>query len=437
MWQAFPLLDNDSHLLLRYFTCRASYLESELIDEGKMSMTSRERILAALRHQEPDRLPIDLGGTESSGIHGIAYNRLKKFLGLANGRAQIFDLSQMIVKVESAVLDAVGADAVPLLREPKQWKRWQLMDGSPCEIPQRADVRIADSGEWQLWDADICVARCPVGSYYLDTCYHPLAKASSPTDIEAGLAHLRRFDWPSYCDESFADMRRKAQALRAGSQRAIVGNLWVHVFAAGQILRGFENFMSDLLWNKKLVHALLGRLVDCYEERVREYVAAVGEYCDLILVNDDLGTQQGLQISPQLYREMIKPYHARLWGLIKRLSGKPLLLHSCGSIYELIPDLIELGVDALNPVQVSAAQMDTARLKKEFGRELTFWGGGCDTQRILPFGTPADVAQEVRRRCADLAAGGGFIFCQVHNIQPTVPPENIMAMYETVHQLSG
>jgi len=397
---------------------------------NKNTMTSRERIEAALAHRETDRIPVDLGASESSGIHGIAYNRLKGFLGLKGGRTQIYDLSQMIAKVEPAVLGLVGADAVPLLIEPRAWKPWRLQDGSPCEMPAKANLRNTAGGGMELMAEDgTLVAVCPPGSYYFDTCHHALANVNSPADIEAGLAHLKSFDWPSFFDEDYADLRRKARELYEKTDRAIVGNLWVHVLAAGQILRGFENFMIDLLADKPLAHALMGRLVDCYEERVRRYVEAVGEYCTIIQVNDDLGAQNGPQLAPETYREMIKPYHARLWGLIKKLSGKPLLLHSCGSIYKLIPDLIEIGVDAINPVQVRAADMDTKKLKSEFGKDLTFWGGGCDTQQILGNGTPEDVKEEVRRRCADLAPGGGFVFCQVHNIQPNITPENIMAMY--------
>ena len=400
-------------------------------------MTSRERIRAALAHREPDRIPVDLGASESSGIHGIAYNNLKQALGITGGRTQIYDLSQMIAKVQVEVLDRVGADVFPLLIEPRRWQPWELMDGSACEVPAGADLRRTPRGGVELWADDIRVAVCPPGSYYLDTCYHPLEKAATPADIEAGLAHLRSFDWPAFNDEDYADLRARAQALRESSDRAIVGGLWVHVFAAGQILRGFENFMVDLLADKPLAHALMGRLVDCYAERVERYVAAVGEFCDVIQVNDDLGTQNGLQVSLGTYREMVKPYHARLWRQIKELSGKPLLLHSCGSIYEVIPDLIEMGVDAINPVQVAAANMDSAKLKREFGRDLTFWGGGCDTQAVLERGTPAEVREEVKRRCGDLAPGGGFVFCQVHNIQPTITPKNIMAMYETVRELRG
>jgi uroporphyrinogen decarboxylase len=392
-------------------------------------MTGRERIEAALNHRAADRIPVDLGASESTGIHGIAYNRYKKFLGIQGGRTQIYDLSQMIAKVEPSVLDQSGADAVPLLIEPRAWKQWRLPDGTQCEMPAGANLRSGEKGTELLADDGTVIATCPAGSYYFDTCFHPLAGAASPADIEAGLAHLESFDWPSFCDEDYDDLRQKARGLYEKTGRAIVGNLWVHVFAAGQILRGFENFMMDLLADKPLAHAMMGRLVDCYEERVRRYVEAVGEYCSVIQVNDDLGTQNGPQISPETYCEMIKPYHTRLWGMIKSLSGKPLLLHSCGSIYDLIPDLIEAGVDAINPVQVRAANMDSGKLKREFGKDLVFWGGGCDTQQVLGNGTPAEVGEEVRRRCADLAAGGGFVFCQVHNIQPNVPPENIAAMY--------
>ncbi len=397
-------------------------------------MTSRARVAAALNHCTPDRIPVDLGASESSGIHAIAYHRLRARLGLPPGRARVYDLSQLIVKVEPDVLDRVGADALPLLIEPREWQPWRLADGTACEMPARAALR-SQGGVLELLAPDgTVVARCPAGSYYLDTCAHPLADAQSPADIEAGLAHLQSFDWPAFNDEDFADLGRKARHLHDTTDRAIVGNLWVHVFAAGQVLRGFERFMMDLVADKPLAHALMGRLVDCYAERVSRYLAAVGDCCTIIQVNDDLGTQSGLQLSPATYREMVKPYHARLWGQVKRLSGKPLLLHSCGSIYDLLPDLIELGVDAINPVQVAAANMDSAKLKREFGADLTFWGGGCDTQTVLERGTPAQVKEEVRRRCGDLAPGGGFVFCQVHNIQPRVPPENVVAMYEAVRE---
>ncbi len=397
-------------------------------------MTSRERIAAALRHEQPDRVPVDLGASESSGIMGVAYNRLKRYLGL-DGRTQIYDIGQMIAKVEEPVLDLLSADAMALLIEPRQWRPWTLQDGSPGEVPAGLEISAREGGWAILRDDGVPAALCPEGGFYFDPVNPPLAGAERPQDIEAGIDHFVNFDWPGYMDETYAELGAKARCLHEETDRYIVANLWVHVFAAGQILRGFENFMMDLAADKPLAHHLMGRLVDCYAERVARYVAAVGPHVDIIQVNDDLGAQNGPQLSPDLYREMVKPYHARLWAMVKDLSGKPLLLHSCGSIHALLPDLIEIGVDAINPVQVSAANMDGALLKREFGRDLTFWGGGCDTQRVLGSGTPDEVRAEVRHRVEQFADGGGFVFCQVHNIQHDVPPENVMAMYEALSEL--
>ncbi|MFC1716675.1 uroporphyrinogen decarboxylase family protein [Candidatus Poribacteria bacterium] len=394
-------------------------------------MNSRNRILTALEHREPDRVPVDLGGTESSGITGVAYNRLKKHLNLS-GRTQIYDISQMICKVEWPVVESVASDAVPLLMEPRAWKPWTLQDGSPAEIPARVGLRRMDDGEVVQFSADgRVVARSTSSGYYLDGVSPPLADARSTADIEA-YKHFKDFDWPDYIDETYEDLNHKARELHQETDYLIVGNLWVHILAAGQILRGFANFMMDLIANQELAHCLMENLMNVYMERVSRYAEAVGEYVQVIEVNDDLGTQFGPQLSPDLYRKMIKPYHKKLWEYIKEKTGCYLLLHSCGSVYDFIPDFIEMGIDALNPVQVSARNMDTARLKREFGSEISFWGGGCDTQRVLPFGTPDEVEEEVKRRIDDLAPGGGFVFTQVHNIQPDVPPENIMAMYKAL-----
>jgi len=395
-------------------------------------MTSRERVVAALNHRESDRVPVDLGGTDSSGIMGIAYNRLKQGLGLSTP-TQVYDVMQMIAKVEPAVLEAVEADAMPVLLEPRRWKPWRLQDGSGAEIPAGVHLKELAGGELlQLADDGTVIGRCPPGGLYIEPVCHPLEQAGTVQDIDASGPHFASFDWPGHADETFEDLEGKARRLYEETSYAIVGNLCVHLFAAGQSLRGFENFMVDLAADKPMAHRLLERQLEAYLPRIERYCRAVGPYVQVILVNDDLGTQSGPQISPALYREMIKPYHRKLWRTIKEKSGKPLLLHSCGSVVELIPDLIELGIDSLNPIQVSAEGMDTRKLKKEFGRDLTFWGGGCDTQRILPHGSVQEVKDEVRRRIDDLAPGGGFVFCQVHNILADVPVENILAMYEAV-----
>jgi uroporphyrinogen decarboxylase len=179
-------------------------------------------------------------------------------------------------------------------------------------------------------------------------------------------------------------------------------------------------------------------IAELHMEEFEHYIAALGPYLDVICVADDLGTQQGPQLDPDMWRRLVKPPMQKLYGFMKaRMKHAKLFLHSCGSVYDLIPDLIEMGVDILNPVQVSAANMDSAKLKAEFGKDLVFWGGGCDTQTILPLGTPPQVREEVARRIGDLAPGGGFVFAQVHNIQPDVPPENMVAMWETALERGG
>ncbi len=350
----------------------------------------------------------------------------------------MYDLAQLIVLVEEEVLKIIGADAVPLIIGPRKWKDWEFEKGEKVAIPEKANLVKLENGDTVILSPDgNILSRLPKGGYYFDTVFHPLEKANSLQDIRGAMRFLQTFDWPDYCDEDYADLKIKAEKLYNETDFAIVGNLLVHVLAAAQELRGFGNFMVDVLANKKFVNELLEKLVEAYLPRIDKYIDAVGPYLSVIEVNDDLGTQTGLQMKPEVYREMIKPHHKKLWEYIKGKSGgKPLLLHSCGSIYELIPDIIEIGIDAINPVQVSAAQMDTARLKKEYGKYLTFWGGGCDTQEVLPRGSAIDVRKEVRKRINDLRGRGGFVFCQVHNIQPDVGVENILAMYREVGTLN-
>jgi uroporphyrinogen decarboxylase len=197
-------------------------------------------------------------------------------------------------------------------------------------------------------------------------------------------------------------------------------------------MRGYAASLEDLIVAPDFVEAFLERYLDFWTRLTKAALQALGGLVDLAMVGDDLGTQQGPLLSPALYRRLIKPFHARMVQTIKRF-GKPVLLHSCGSVAAFIPDLIDAGFDALNPVQVSARDMDSARLKREFGAQLTFWGG-IDTQRVLPRGTPAEVRDEVRRRIADLGPGGGYVLAAVHNIQAEVPVENIVAMWEAARE---
>jgi len=400
-------------------------------------MTHRERVLSALSHREPDRVPIDLGGTESSGMTAVAYNALKRHLGLPEG-CRVFEPYQHVAFIEDEVKDRFGIATYPIIFEPRRWRAALLPDGTPCEVPEQWRTVVRSDGTDEAVDASGAVIARRAGSgYHFDPANPPLADAASPGDIERHRDTIARFDYPASADEPMEATVERARKVRRQSDRAAILNFQAHLLAAGQILRGFEAFMTDLMLAPDLADYLLGMLVDAYCQRANMLFPAMNGLVDVILVNDDLGTQAGPMLSPELYRKRIKPFQQRLFSHLKSVSGLPLLFHSCGSVRWAIPDLIEVGVDALNPVQVSAAGMDSAELKRDFGRDITFWGGGCDTQHILNRGTPAEVGEEVKRRIGDLAPGGGFVFCQVHNIQPEVPPENVVAMLAAAADFAG
>ncbi len=402
-------------------------------------MNSRERVLAALNHQEPDRVPIDLGGSDSSGITAIAYNNLKSYLGIKRGRTRIFDPYQQIVDVEEKVMDAVKSDVRSVMIQPRNWKPWKLPDGSDCEIPEKWNPRYREDGSQVVFNEQgEIVAIMPSEGLYFEPVIAALKDCQSIDDLDRHKDDIVSFDLPAYLDRTFGEMSETAREIRKRSDYLLSGgNFAAHVFASSQILRGWDVFLLDLLERPLFAEALMERLVEAYCERFDRYWSSLGQYLDVVVVSDDLGTQKAPILSPDLYRKRIKPYHKRLYSYIKEKSNAFLFMHSCGSIYRLIPDLIEAGIDILNPVQVNAAGMDTKRLKKEFGDVLVFWGGGCDTQRILPYGTRQEIRDEVKRRIDDLAPGGGFVFTQVHNILPDVPPENMMAMYEAVWEFGG
>jgi len=398
-------------------------------------MNSRERVIAALRHEVPDRIPRDFGGTESSGITGMTYNRLRGHLGFSEGLTEIFDVYQQVVKIEDDIRVHFSIDTIPLHFEPLKWKPFTLPDGSPCHIPDKWNP-VEENGDLVVRNEEgIVYARLPQGGFYFEPVYFPLADVTSPEELDAYTSSFESCDLPSFADETFEAMGARAKKMHEETDYAVVANFMVHLLAAGQLLRGFDNFFCDLMVNKPLAHGILERLVDVYFKRADEYFSCVGDHIDVVLVNDDLGTQTGPMMSLDCYREMILPYQKKLFSYIKEKTGAFLLLHSCGSVYQYIPDLIEAGVDALNPVQISAADMDSAKLKQEFGSDITFWGGGCDTQEMLNRGTPEQVKEEVKKRVRDFSPGGGFVFTQVHNIQPDVTPENIAAMFEALDEI--
>ncbi|HUW20839.1 MAG TPA: uroporphyrinogen decarboxylase family protein [Sedimentisphaerales bacterium] len=376
-------------------------------------MTSRDRIRKALNHQEPDRIPVDLGGSIVSSITKNAYRDLRERLGLLATEPEIIDIVQQLPRVEDDVRTALKIDTVPLAAGA----------GSAWEL------KIEEEGDYLLlydeWGSRLRMPK--QGGHYFDWWEYPLK--------ESTMDALRKFKWPDPHDPArYAGLKDKAKELYENTEYAIVGSALSGggIFEQPERVRGSVDFFMDLVSNEKFADGLMQGFTDFYIAEYGHFLDEVGDYIQVIVYWNDVAGQNAPLISPELYRRLIKPKEQRLFSSIKKKTNAKIFYHLCGAAYEFIPDLIEIGVDILNPVQVSAAGMDTGKLKREFGKDIVFWGGGCDTQRILPFGTVDEVKDEVKRRIEDLAPGGGFVFHPVHNIQDGVPAENIMAMFETI-----
>jgi uroporphyrinogen decarboxylase len=402
-------------------------------------MKPRERVMAALNHQQPDLVPIDFSGHRSSGIAAIAYAKLRKHLGLEPRPIRVYDPVQQLAVVDEDVLQRFGVDTIELGRAfslaDEDWVDWVLPDGTPCQMPVWVNPQ-RDGARWVIRSPKTgrVVAEMPDGALYFEQTYYPFAEQDDLDHIpeafvESMWTSVRSPPGPNVTPEQ---LRAGAAKLRASTERAIIGLFGGNLLEVGQFLYRNDNFFMLLAGDPDRAHAFLDRLVELHLANLEKYLAAVGPYLDIILFGDDLGMQSGPQISPDMYREFFYPRHRKMWLRAKELAPVKVMLHCCGGVHELLPDLIQAGLDTINPVQITCRNMEPERLKADFGRQLTFWGGGCDTRSILPTGTPQQVAEHVRRQVQIMAPGGGFIFQQVHNIMANVPPENIVAMFDAV-----
>ncbi len=374
-------------------------------------MTSRERVLKALNHQTPDRVPIDFGGFQT-GIHRNAYAALVKHLGLREEIA-ILDPVQQLARPSEAVLERFHVDT-----------RYVLAHG-----PDGFDGAIRKAKRnGRLWhdlkDEFGVVWSMPDGTgLYMDISHHPLA--------DAGIAELADYPWPNGADASrFTGVREHAQTLRNETPYALVTGIAGVVYEYCWYLRGLERWFMDTVENPEFCAALLDRTLAFWLDYMTGFLREVGDLIDVVMIGDDLTGQHGPLFSPAFYRKVVKPRQKRLVQHIKSLTKAKIWYHTCGNCVEYIPDLLDNGVDILNPVQTSAAGMDPAMLKQRFGRDLTFWGGGCDAQHVLPFGTSEEVREQVRRNLEVFKPSGGYVFNGIHNIQADVPPENIVALFD-------
>lgn len=367
-------------------------------------MNSRERVTRALNHQEPDKVPVDLGGFVTT-IEAEAYEDLKEYLGME--KETIVSVRAHVVPDEE-ILEKFGVDTRYLRPFPVQ--KWQ-------EVKKKNPV--VDAWGTKFYQ--------PESSHYFDPVEYPFADFT--------LDDLKGYQYPELWNEAYGrELAKTAERRYKGTDYFLIADGVNGIFEQSWFLRGFEDFLVDLVLNKDFASKVLDIILEERKDFYGKFLDVVGPYVGMVMVTDDLGGQEGPLISPELYREMIKPRHKELYTFIKSKTDAKLFLHSCGAVREFIDDFIDEGIDVLNPIQVSAKGMDTKELKRDFGEKIVFWGGGCDTQKVLPFGSPEGVHDEVKKRISDLKPGGGFVFAQIHEIQPETPPENILAMYEAVKE---
>ncbi|NJD02819.1 MAG: hypothetical protein FIA99_09580 [Ruminiclostridium sp.] len=376
-------------------------------------MNSYERVKAALEHREPDCLPFDIGSTGVTGINYKTYCGVLDLLHIENEDVQFASVITQLAKVSEKARQTLGIDTE---------------ESEPAPLPGSVICSDDDACLYITDEFGIKWRMPKIRGLYYDMCEHPLYDTDTVND-------LKKYRFPDTEDiRLYRNMTIQSEHITKLRERAcVLGRNCGGIFEMALFLRGFENFLCDLVLNQGFAGYLLDLITDykiAYWEKALEFDKGNSL---VISEADDFATQNGLLISKDIYRKFIKPCHKKLFEKIReKTHGKVyIFLHSCGAVSELIPDLIESGVDILNPVQVSACGMDLAKLKKEFGKDLTFWGGGIDTQHVLPYGSRKQVEDNVKRHIDELAPGGGFIFSAVHNIQGDVPPENVISMWET------
>jgi len=383
----------------------------------KETMTPRERVIRTLNHDIPDRVPIDLGGFQT-GIHKKAYQELLNYLAVED-EVTIMDPVQQLAKPCEEILKRFHVDI-----------RYVCAHG-PDSFKGSIEQNIRDGKLWHdLEDEFGVVWSMPdEQQLYMDISYHPLA--------EATIDDLADYPFPKGNDPTrFTGVRQKALELRKETPYAISTGIGGVVYEICWYMRGLERWFLDMIENPDFCQALLDKTLKFWMDYFTGFMAEIGDVIDIVMIGDDIGGQSGPLFSPQLYRKIVKPRQKKLVHHIKSLTNAKIWYHTCGSVMGLIPDLIDNGIDILNPVQISAANMDPKVLKRKYGDKLVFWGGGIDTQQVLPFAKPSEIREHVRKNLEIFKPGGGYVFNNVHNIQAGVPAENITALFDAAYEFA-
>jgi len=411
-------------------------------------LTGKERVLTALNFKQPDRVPIDFNGHRSSSISVKAYRELRKYLDLPPSPLYIYDLIQQLVIVERDILDLLDIDTFQLGcdfdKKPEYWNDWVLEDGTACKVPAVVDVKRTSDGAFIYNTKGRVVGKQPVGCLYFEQTFFPLANNeeqenfSDYDDIQHDVVWSCVPCPPMPIDyrtpEGAKSLREVAAATRASTDRAIYAIFGGSLVETGHNTFRMDNFLLNMGSNPERVHNFLNATMDRHMPNLIAYLDAVGDYIDIIGFSDDMGTQFGPQFSPEMHKEFFFPREKQMWDYVHdRFPNLKICLHCCGGVRPLLPLLVEAGLDAINPVQFVCKDMGLAELKSEFHGKLAFWGGGCDTQEILPGNDVKAITSHVRSNVETLNKGGGFVFQQVHNILDGIKPESIMAMFKAVN----
>ncbi|MFW9771801.1 MAG: uroporphyrinogen decarboxylase family protein [Candidatus Thorarchaeota archaeon] len=412
-------------------------------------MDSRQRILETINHKEPDRVPVDLGSTPCTGISAIAYHNLKQYLGIFKGHTRVYDLGQQLAQPEDFILERFKVDALDIGRtfntKVEDWYDIHV-NGIDMQWPKWFQPRHNSDDSYDVLHRDGTVlSRMTKDALVFDQTYYPCLD-HYPENYEDFQKIIRKSAWAAMPVPPFSNigekkfwkrLRQNTITLKEHSKKAIVLNYGSTSFEFGNSFLRMDKQLIDIRRNPSKVERLLDYIQEFSLNSLKVICGYVGDVIDIIRIGDDLGENNGPFFSPQIYRKMFKPKHSEICDFIKTHSSMKIMFHTCGSITQILPDLIETGIDILNPVQINARDMDPKFLKDNFGDDITFWGGGADTRNVINRKTTEEVKAHILELLEIFGPGGGYVWNTVHNILPDVPPQNIVAMFEAIDQFNN
>ena len=405
-------------------------------------MNSRERLLLALNHKQPDKIPVDLGSSTVTGISAIAYNNLKRHLGIKNP-TRIFDVVQQLANVDMELIEKFGIDALDINRvsvETGEWYDVELQDGSSAQFPGWYRPFKNADGSWYTTDSEGTVlSKKASGAAFFDQMYFPYENGY-PESLNDLNKALKKISWVVHSHASnlnAGELRDKLVKLKESTGKALVMSGGVKLAELGFFIRRMDNFLIDLMTDEPKMSEMLDILVEMHLAGLEKKCSTLGDIVDVIRFGDDLGMTSGPLIDLDTFRKHFKPRYKVLCDYVKQKTNMKIFMHSCGSVKQFIPDFIDVGIDILNPVQTNCHDMDPSELKREFGRDIVFWGGGVDTASVLNRAAPEEVRKDVLKRCEIFSKEGGFVFAPIHNILSEVSPQNVIAAYDAVKEYNG